>query len=124
MNDKGDFKWKHFSPKTHTTDDIIKLIKRYYTTGRLNESSKNKVYDDYAKEMDIFDETDNDTLNEAKEDKEKFAQWEKILNKFWFKKFWKKKKRLKFTWMKKTVKKSHDLKRNRLIKTNRERMDV
>lgn len=38
MNDKGDFKWKLFSPKTHTTDDIIKLIKRYYTTGRLNES--------------------------------------------------------------------------------------
>jgi len=43
MNDKGDFKWKRFSPKTHTTDDIIKLIKRYYTTGRLNESSENKI---------------------------------------------------------------------------------
>ena len=37
MNEKGDFKWKIFSPKTHTPDDIIKLIKRYYTTGVLVE---------------------------------------------------------------------------------------
>lgn len=40
MDNKGDFISERYSPFEYTTDDIIKLIKRYYTTGKLVENKK------------------------------------------------------------------------------------
>lgn len=39
MNDKGDFKHVRLSPKDYISDDIIKKIKRYYSSGVLYEST-------------------------------------------------------------------------------------
>lgn len=41
MNNKGDFISKIYSPFEYTTDDIIKIIKRFYTSGNLYEDFNN-----------------------------------------------------------------------------------
>ena len=65
MNEKGGFKWKAFSPKTHTPDDIIKLIKRYYTTGVLVERLIREAV-----------ETDSlNNINESKADEQKLIDF-------------------------------------------------
>lgn len=38
MNSKGDFTSVVYKPSDYTSDDIIKKIKRYYTSGKLYES--------------------------------------------------------------------------------------